>query len=108
GGKKLGKIVVVASAELTADDTGTTNLQRALEPTDEAKQRDASASKKPSEPTDLGKLLRELDLDLEVRVTKLTWSDARTRALGKPFELADLVATVAAKPGQPLALEVNG
>lgn len=107
GGKKVGEVNVDARAQLVAADDGTTNLQRALEPTDEAKRR-ASEPKQPSEPTDWGALLRELDLDLEVRVASLEWSDARTRALGKPFELADLVATVTAKPNQPLALEVNG
>jgi hypothetical protein len=113
GGSKVGVVKLVANANLVADDAGLSNLQRALEENDAAKARTAkeAASKKTekeSKPTDIGALMRELDLALEISVPQLTWSDSHTRALGKPFELRDTVITLAAKPGQPQSFDVKG
>jgi hypothetical protein len=113
GGAKVGVVKVSANANLVADDTGLSNLQRALEENEAKKARTAkeAANKKPekeSKPTDIGALMRELDLALEISVPRLTWSDSHTRALGKPFELRDTVIKVDAKPGQPQTFDVKG
>jgi hypothetical protein len=105
GGAKLGKVSVRASAELVADDAGVTNLDRALAP---------RPGREPSEPdsepssTDLGELLRALELEFDVVVERLSWSDATTRAAGKPFAIDNLTLLVKAEPGQPLRVNVDG
>ncbi len=106
GGAKVGKVVVNASASLVADDAGVTNLDRALALRKEAeKPKDSGADK---ESGDLGELLAKLALELEVRVERAQWSDARTRAAGTPFAVENLVALVTLKPGQPVLAKVNG
>jgi len=107
GGSKLGKIAVRARADLVADDAGVTNLDRALaEKPGRAKKKTESDSDGSS--TDLGKLLRELDLEVDVVVERVAWSDATTRATGKPFVIEDLKLAVLAKPGQPLTVTTDG
>jgi hypothetical protein len=106
GGAKLGKVSVRASAELVADEAGVTNLDRAL-----AARPGREASEPPdSEPssTDLGELLRALELEFDVVVERLSWSDATTRAAGKPFAIDNLTLLVKAEPGEPLRVNVDG
>ncbi len=107
GGAKLGKIVVRARAELVADDAGVSNLDRALAERPSAPKR-KPADDSDSSSADLGDLLRRLELEFEVVVERLSWSDATTRAAGGPFAVDNLKLLVTAKPRQPLKLEVNG
>lgn len=107
GGRKLGTIVVDARADLAADDAGTTNLQRALAPR-ETKPRDDAPSKDDGKGTDVAELVRELDVDLRVNLERVSWSDADTRRLGRPFEIQGGVVTVVAKPGRPVVAHVGG
>lgn len=106
GGAKLGKISVRANAELVADDAGVTNLDRALAARPGREERDPQDSEPSS--TDLGELLRALELELDVVVERLSWSDATTRAAGSPFAIENLTLLVKAEPGQPLRADVNG
>ncbi len=107
GGARVGKVTVDAQASLVADDSGVTNLDRALALRAGIQPPEAAPSE-PSEPLDLGKLLRELDLEVDVNVAKAQWSDARTRAAGRPFSVENLVAQLRAKPGEPLRVNVDG
>lgn len=107
GGARVGKVTVTAEAALVADDDGVTNLDRALALRSDVQVPEPTPSE-PGEPTDLGKLLRELELEVEVQVAKAQWSDARTRAAGRPFAVENLVALMRAKPGEPLRVDVNG
>ncbi len=108
GGRKLGKLVLTASAELEADDDGTTNLERALAPRMEVARSSSDDAGEAGEPTDLGKLLRELELEVEANIDHIAWSDATTRASGVPFAVEQLTASVTAQPGEPLRVEVDG
>lgn len=108
GGTKVGSVQLRVSAELSADDDGSTNLARALELREPAAPEDDAGDAGAGEPLDLGKLLRELDLELELAVERVAWSDARTRALGRPFEIRGLTAKVRAEPGQPLRVSADG
>lgn len=107
GGAKLGKIVVRARAELVADDAGVTNLDRALAERPNAPKR-KPVDESDSSSTDLGDVLRRLELELDVVVERLSWSDATTRALGQPFAIDNLKLLVTAQPGQPLKLDAQG
>ncbi len=106
GGAKLGKISVRANAELVADDAGVTNLDRALAARPGREARDTEDSEPSS--TDLGELLRALELELDIVVERLSWSDATTRAAGSPFAIENLKVLVKAEPGQPLRVDVDG
>lgn len=106
GGAKLGRIAVRARAELVADDQGVTNLDRALAARPGREQKAADDSESSS--TDLGALLRSLELEFDVVVERLSWSDATTRAAGQPFAIDDLKLLVKAEPGQPLRVDLNG
>lgn len=106
GGQQVGRVVVNASANLVADDAGVTNLDRALALRKEAEKPKDSGSDEES--GDLGELLAKLDLELELRVDRAQWSDARTRAAGVPFAVENLVALVTVKPGQPVVTKVEG
>lgn len=106
GGARLGKVTLEAQADLVADAQGLTNLERALAVRPEsAKPAEPAES---GEPTDIGQLLRELDLEFELRVARASWSDERTRAAGRPFAVEGLIAKLVAKPGQPLRIRVDG
>lgn len=108
GGAKLGRVVVRASADLVADDAGVTNLDRALAERPEAKKPESSSEESGASSTDLGDLLRRLQLELDVQVERLSWSDATTRAAGQPFALNNLKLLVMAEPGQPLRADASG
>lgn len=107
GGSRVGKVTVQAEASLVAADSGLTNLDRALALRAGAKPAEPAPSE-PSEPMDLGKLLRELELEVDIHVVKAQWSDARTRAAGRPFAVENFVAQLRAKPGEPLRMNVDG
>ncbi len=107
GGARLGRIAVRASAELVADDAGVTNLDRALAERPGAAKRKRS-SESDSSSTDLGDMLRRLELEFDVVVERLSWSDATTRAAGQPFAIDNLKLLVTAQPGQPLKLDAQG
>lgn len=104
GGTKLGRVRVELDADLVADDAGVTNLERALAPRE--KKPNVTVSVEPPSESPLGRL-DVLELDLELVSKRITWSDADTRALGKPFELRDLALKVAARPGAPLTCTLN-
>lgn len=106
GGAKLGRIEVRARAELVADENGVTNLDRALAARPGREKKSADDDEPSS--TDLGELLRELELELDIVVERLSWSDATTRAAGQPFAIDDLKLLVKAEPGQPLRVDVDG
>ncbi len=107
GGRKLGKVTVRAEASLVADDAGVTNLDRALA-IRPGKEKPPAPAEEPGEPTDLGKLLRELDVELEVLVAKAQWSDALTRAAGAPFAVENFSTRVVLRPGEPVRVDVDG
>jgi len=102
GGRALGTLRAELGASLVADEQGLTNLERALAPrapaAESSPSRSTSAAPEP-EP--------EFDLELELTSPLCTWSDARTRAAGKPFEVRGLRAHVALHPGQPARCEAH-
>ena len=106
-GRKVGKVTVRAEASLAADDAGVTNLDRALA-VRAGKEKPPAAPEEPGEPMDLGKLLRELDLEVEVLVTKAQWSDALTRKAGAPFAVENFSTRVLVRPGEPVRVDVDG
>lgn len=106
GGTRLGTIVVDVEADLAADDAGTTNLQRALAP--RGATTTSGSDSGGSSDFDVAKFVRDLDADVRVNLKRVTWSDADTRRLGKPFEMKDGVITLTAAPGQPLVARLAG
>lgn len=111
GGRKLGRVRAELTADLIADDAGTTNLQRALTPRDRATTAGAGAGTGDREPRDEsapGELLSELELDLELILRRLSWSDPETRALGQEVALRDVQLRGSLTPGQPLELDLKG
>jgi len=106
-GRKIGKVTVRAEASLVADDAGVTNLDRALA-VRAGKEQPSASPEEPGEPLDLGKLLRELELEVEVLVTKAQWSDALTRAAGAPFAVENFSTRVLVRPGEPVRIDIDG
>ncbi|MFO1009728.1 MAG: hypothetical protein U1F29_06640 [Planctomycetota bacterium] len=109
GGTKLGTVWIQASADLVADDAGVTNLARALAPrnapTHTGGEQDADGgSTSSSSGLDT---LAKLELELELTVQRLRWSDVETRRLGRPFELTGLVLRASAKPGAPITVKAD-
>jgi len=103
-GKKLGKITVVASADLVADDAGVTNLDRALAPR-------APAAPAPSKPPEKGggeNALEKLEGEFDVTFERLSWSDAKTRAAGGPVVVQDLAAHAALERGGTIDAQASG
>lgn len=106
---RLGRVRVALEGDLVADDQGVTNLQRALAPRAQASTpSDAAAAEASVGSGELQAMLNALSLDLEVDVARLTWSDADTRRVGKPFEVRDLAASVIARPGEPTHVRAAG
>ncbi len=107
-GTRLGKIEVRAQAQLTADDAGRTNLDKALEPREPkpAPEPDAGGESPPGEssPSMAERITAQLDLE----VTRLEWSDAHTRELGSPFVVENLKLACALAPGSPVTLSLGG
>lgn len=98
-GKKLGRIAVVASADLVADDAGVTNLDRALAP--------RAAAAPPSETAPAGEgggpsALERLEAELDVTIERLSWNDATTRAAGGPVVLENARAQAKVQRGGTL------
>jgi hypothetical protein len=104
-GQSIGDVGIVASGDLVADAEGTTNLQRALAPTQPARERDPGEE---GEPPSWREGLAGLRLELQLTSPRLTWSDERTRALGEPFAVEDLRASASIAPGAPLHLVATG
>ncbi len=102
GGKQLGKIEITGEANLEADAAGRTNLDRALEP------RQARADK-PVEPAgDTSESsAKNLEVELDVRISRIQWADQHTRELGKPFVLENLTLAAVLKPGEPLTARLR-
>lgn len=98
-GRQLGRARVEFEADLVADDAGSTNLERALAPRDSSTSAPADESDE-AEPTDWRERLAELDLEVELVAQRLTYSDARTRAAGRPIALANLAATAKLAHGE--------
>jgi len=103
-GRKLGRIEVVASAELVADDAGVTNLDRALEPRapQPAGEEDRSA------PGGGSQTLERLEAEFDLKVERLSWSDAPTRAAGGPVVIEGLQAHAVLAPGGLLDAQAQG
>ncbi|MCE9593187.1 MAG: hypothetical protein K8S98_03240 [Planctomycetes bacterium] len=95
-GKQLGRARVEFEADLSADDAGVTNLERALAPR-EAK---TPGTSKPDEPSDWRAQVRDLELQLDVVGRRVAWSDARTRAAGRPIVLSNLVVGAKLEHGE--------
>ncbi len=108
GDGAIGEVRVRVEADLVADDAGATNLDRALEPRRPAPP-EADPRRVDAEPyADLERLLERLALDLHIDAPRITWSDVRTRAARRSYELRDLVLTVQARPGQPYVFKLRG
>jgi hypothetical protein len=104
-GKKLGRIAVVASADLVADDAGVTNLDRALAP--------RAPSAAPTEPPPEGggggpSALERLEAEFDVTLERVSLSDAKTRAAGGPIVLENTVARATLQQGGTLDANVHG
>ena len=101
GGRQLGSVHATLRGALVADDAGVTNLERALaaRPAGPDGRAPASPGAEGSSPAE--NPLAGLELDLVLESPGLSWSDARTRASGRPFELRPLRAHLALHPGQP-------
>lgn len=109
GGKRIGKVVVRGEVALSADDAGRTNLQRALEPRSAAADEATDDSKKGS--TDDSKssgAAGELELELDLQLSRVEWSDARTRAMGQPVRIDGLRAAATLRPGEPIVASLTG
>jgi hypothetical protein len=102
GGKRLGKVAVELDADLVADDQGVTNLDRALAARMPAKPAPPSSSKSKSSE------FEQMDLELDLRSNKITWSDANTRALGQPLSIENLRARALLRSASPLTLDLEG
>ena len=101
-GRELGLIEVELAGDLIAKD-GESNLQRALEPRPGkgvAAEESSEPGQKESEPLP--------EAEVRINVTRLSWSDERTRAIGNPFVLEDTRLHANTRPGAPLALTVMG
>ncbi len=102
GGGALGSLRAELGATLVADEQGVTNLERALAPrTPTAAPRPSAASSSAPDSS------AEPELELELGCPLLSWSDARTRAAGKAFEVRGLHAHLALHPGQPARFEAR-
>ena len=106
GGRRIGEVTVRASAALVADDEGRSNLERALAPAKPEAPRDKGGSGGDSKQEGGG--LDELDLAVVLDCPELTWSDVNTRALGAPFRVTNLAGRLVLRPGEPLAVELDG
>jgi len=112
GGRRLGRVRATLTADLVADDGGTTNLQRALAPrsADDGDGGAQGAGGKPAGKGDDGgdEGLAGLELDVELAAPRITWSDAHTRSLGAPVALEDVKLVGTLVPGRPLVLDLDG
>ncbi len=104
-GTRIGRVRVELEADLVAGDDGLTNLQRAIAPRGPAQPPTNEAPDKSG--SSLLDRLAELDLDLELVAKRVTWSDAETRKLGRPFELSNLKLVASAKPGAPITVKAD-
>ena len=108
-GRRLGQITVDARAELVAADDGVTNLDRALRPRGVATT--SAGSQRPQrEPSEGGGLeaLEALEARLDLRLERLSWSDATTRAAGGAVVLEGFAAQVALAAGGSLDAQASG
>ncbi|MBL8859978.1 MAG: hypothetical protein JNL28_15830 [Planctomycetes bacterium] len=108
GQTRIGRVVLDVDADLVQDDGGLTNLQRALEPRHPADPNAPEPSKDAISDFDPIEWLSQLELDLEVRSKRLTWSDPETRRIGQPFEVRELLTTVKARPKSPIVVHTTG
>lgn len=108
GGRRLGSVHATLRGALVADDAGVTNLERALAPRAARGPAGAPAQPDRGAPSeDEGNPLAQLELDLVLESPGLSWSDARTRAGGRPFELRPLHAHLALQPGRAARAEAS-
>ncbi len=101
-GREFGALTVTATADLVEDDTGVTNLERALRPVEV----DQPGGELPRAPDDEVEQATDVAFDLTVSFTRLSWSDARTRLAGGPRVFSDVRVRVVGAPDG--ALEVRG
>lgn len=107
GKTNIGRVVVELDADLVQDDAGITNLQRALEPRVKPMELPPSQGHD-ARGFDLVDWLSRLDLDLEVKSKRLSWSDVDTRRVALPFEVRDFLARVTARPGAAIVVHAGG
>jgi len=100
-GRDLGTLRAELRATLVADDSGVTNLERALAP------RPGAAAPVPDAESASSTSRAEPELELELTSPLCSWSDARTRAAGQDFEIRGLRAHVSLHPGQPARFEAH-
>jgi hypothetical protein len=102
---QFGRSELVVQGDVSADDAGRTNLERALAPRPEWEARQSKTERPPHEP---GPDLGAYGLELDLHVPRLTWSDARTRALGTVCALRELRAHVQAQAGGAFVASARG
>ncbi|MBM3977748.1 MAG: hypothetical protein FJ299_12255, partial [Planctomycetes bacterium] len=99
-------VEITLEGELVADDAGMTNLQRAL-----AERAGTGTSTARGSPAYASKELwpAELDLGVEVKLQRVLWSDARTRALtpAAPVLIENGKLALDVAPGRPLELKLQ-
>ena len=105
GGRRLGRLELVITAELSADEEGATNLERAL-----AARGPASTGEERSEED--GGAEGEPDpfpsFELELRAPRLSWSDPRTRRAGVELVLRDVLLRAEGRTRGELDVELAG
>jgi len=106
-GRKV--FVLELEADLVADDDGVTNLARAFEPEVAIKVDPRRSGGRGGSGKDWEGLngLDTENIELLVRASRLSWSDAGTRARGEPFELRELELTVRLAPGERKTLALD-
>jgi len=100
-GRDLGTLRAELRAKLVADESGVTNLERALAP------RSVAAAPTPESESASSTPGAEPELELELTSPLCSWSDARTRAAGQDFEIRGLRARLALHAGQPARFEAH-
>lgn len=104
---QLGRIELEVHGALVADESGVTNLDRALALRDPDAGSDGGEVQVSGD-SDVGQLLSMLGFDLQVKSKSLRWSDPRTRELGADVELSELDARVLARPHGSWKLTATG
>lgn len=103
-GVRLGRITAQLEARLVADDSGVTNLQRALEPRERADAAPGSAPAGKAEPFDP----QQLEFEFILQAPSIAWSDVNTRSAGADFEIREFWLRLRAERGKALDLELRG
>ncbi len=112
GREKLGKIRIELSGDLSADDAGLTNLERAIAAkvkaaeTKSAPPSTTSTSTSSASSGDWRADAKKVDVEVEIVASHLTWSDAHTRAAGQPIRLENLNAVATLEHGERATMKL--